>query len=132
VEAAKAAQAHHFISKLPLGYDTKMSEAGASLSGGEKQRISIARAFLKKAAILILDEPTSAVDALTEAKIFEALSIFSKGKTVFLISHRLSTLKHADQIITIKNGVVAEQGTHQSLLANEKDYADLYKYQHIT
>jgi ABC-type multidrug transport system fused ATPase/permease subunit len=132
VEAAKAAQAHHFISKLPLGYDTKMSEAGASLSGGEKQRISIARAFLKKAPILILDEPTSAVDALTEAKIFEALSVYSRGKTVFLISHRLSTLKHADQIITIKNGMVSEQGTHQSLLANEKDYADLYKYQHIT
>jgi ABC-type multidrug transport system fused ATPase/permease subunit len=132
VEAAKGAQAHHFIKKLPMGYDTLISEAGTSLSGGEKQRISIARAFLKKAPILIMDEPTSAVDALTEAKIFEAVNDYSKGKTVFLISHRLSTIKHADQIITIKDGRVAEKGTHKSLLAENKVYAGLYKYQHIT
>lgn len=132
VEAAKGAQAHHFISKLPHGYDTTISEAGSSLSGGEKQRIAIARAFLKKAPILIMDEPTSAVDALTEAKIFESINHFSKGKTVFLISHRLSTIKHADQIITIKDGEVVEQGTHQSLLAKDRVYAGLYKYQHIT
>jgi ATP-binding cassette subfamily B protein len=132
IEAAKAAQAHDFIVKLPQGYDTMISEAGASLSGGQRQRISIARAFLKKAPIMILDEPTSAVDALTEARIFSALNEFSKGKTVFLISHRLSTLKHADLIITIKDGQVVEQGTHQSLLAQDDVYASLYKHQHIT
>ena len=132
VEAAKASQANDFISKLPEGYETMISEAGSSLSGGEKQRISIARAFLKKAPVLILDEPTSAVDALTEAKIFEALNDFAKGRTVFLISHRLSTIRHADQIITIKDGQVVERGTHQSLLQENKVYAGLYKYQHIT
>lgn len=132
VEAAKGAQAHGFISKLPDGYETVISETGSSLSGGEKQRIAIARAFLKKAPVLILDEPTSAVDALTEAKIFKALGQFTKGKTVFLISHRLSTIKHADQIITIKDGQVVEKGTHQSLLKEDNVYAGLYKYQHIT
>jgi ABC-type multidrug transport system fused ATPase/permease subunit len=131
VEAAKGAQAHEFISKLPNGYETSISEAGASLSGGEKQRISIARAFLKKAPILILDEPTSAVDAQTEAKIFKALAKFSKGKTVFLISHRLSTLKHADQIITIQNGIIVEMGTHDALIKKGLLYADLYKYHHF-
>lgn len=132
VEAAKAAQAHEFITKLPNGYEAVITETGASLSGGEKQRIAIARAFLKKAPILIMDEPTSAMDALTEAKIFGALHQFSKGKTVFLISHRLSTIKHADQIIAIKDGYVVEKGTHQSLLEVNNLYARLYKYQHIT
>jgi ABC-type multidrug transport system fused ATPase/permease subunit len=131
VEAAKAAQAHSFISKLPEGYDTMITEGGTSLSGGEKQRIAIARAFLKKATILILDEPTSAVDASTEAKIFKSLGGYALGKTVFVITHRLSTIKHADLIITIQDGVIAETGTHQSLLSAGKVYADLYKYHHI-
>lgn len=131
VEAAKGAQAHGFIKKLPDGYDTLLSETGSSLSGGERQRIAIARAFLKRAPVMILDEPTSAVDAVTEAKIFDALSNFSKGKTVFLISHRLSTIKHADQIITIKDGNIVEKGTHEKLLRNEDVYAGLYKYHHI-
>jgi ABC-type multidrug transport system fused ATPase/permease subunit len=132
VEAAKNAQAHSFISKLPDKYETVLSESGSSLSGGEKQRISIARAFLKKAPLLIMDEPTSAIDSLTEAKIFEAIHKISKGKTVFLISHKLSTIKHADQIITLKDGYVAEQGTHQSLIEKGELYADLYKHHHIT
>ncbi|HZH66613.1 MAG TPA: ABC transporter ATP-binding protein [Flavisolibacter sp.] len=132
VEAAKGAQAHDFIAALPDGYDTKISESGSTLSGGERQRVAIARAFLKKAPILILDEPTSAVDALTEAKIFDALAHFSKGRTVFLISHRLSTIKHADQIITISHGKVVERGTHQSLLDENKVYAGLYKHHHIS
>lgn len=132
VEAAKGAQAHSFISKLPDGYNTLVSETGSSLSGGERQRIAIARAFLKKAPILIMDEPTSAVDAYTEAQIFKAVAQFAKGKTVFLISHRLSTIRHADKIITIKDGCVVESGTHQSLLQQDKVYAGLYKYQHIT
>jgi ABC-type multidrug transport system fused ATPase/permease subunit len=116
---------------LPQGYETKISEAGASLSGGERQRISIARAFLKKSTILILDEPTSAVDAHTEAKIFEALNKYGQGKTVFLISHRLSTIKHADQIITLENGTVGETGTHDDLIKNDALYADLYRYHHF-
>lgn len=131
IEASKAAQVHDFVMSLPQGYETKLSEAGGSLSGGERQRIAIARAFLKQAPILILDEPTSAVDAQTEAKIFKALNKFSKGKTVFLISHRLSTLKHADLIITIQNGTVIEMGTHEDLLKKGAVYADLYKYHHF-
>lgn len=131
-EAAKAAQAHDFIMKLPQQYDTPVSEMGASLSGGEKQRIALARAFLKKASILILDEPTSALDALTEAKIFKKLAEIAHDKTVFLISHRLSTIKHADQIITLKDGYVVERGTHENLIQEGTVYADLYKYQHIT
>lgn len=130
-DAAKAAQIHDFISKLSNGYDTKISEAGASLSGGERQRIAIARAFLKKAPILILDEPTSAIDAQTEATIFTELSKYAKGKTVFLISHRLSTLKHADQIITIQNGTILEIGTHETLIKQDSMYANLYKYHHF-
>jgi len=131
-EAAKSAQAHDFIMKLPLQYDTTVSEMGTSLSGGEKQRIALARAFLKKASILILDEPTSALDALTEAKIFKKLSEATKDKTVFLISHRLSTIKHADKIITLEDGYVVESGTHENLIQQGTVYADLYKYQHIT
>ena len=132
MDAAKSAQAHDFIMKLPLQYETPVSEMGSSLSGGEKQRIALARAFLKDAPILILDEPTSALDALTEAKIFKRLGEEVKGKTIFLISHRLSTIKHADQIITLKSGTVVESGTHESLINQGTEYADLYKYQHIT
>jgi len=130
--AAKMAQAHHFINKLPKGYETLISESGASLSGGEKQRIALARAFLKNAAILILDEPTSALDALTEARIFKSLSENVKDRTVFIISHRLSTIKHADQILLLKDGVIVESGTHEYLVEKGEEYADLYKYQHIT
>lgn len=132
MKAAKLAQAHDFIMKLPAGYETIISEAGSSLSGGEKQRIALARAFLKKSSILILDEPTSALDALTEARIFKKLPEIAKDKTIFLISHRLSTIKHADQIITLQNGYVVETGTHDNLMQQGNLYADLYKYQHIT
>ena len=132
VEAAKGAQAHDFIFRLTDGYETTLAESGNSLSGGERQRIAIARAFLKKAPLLIMDEPTSSVDSLTEARIFEAVNRFSEGKTVFLISHKLSTIKHADQIITIKDGYVVEQGTHEHLMENGELYADLYKYHHIS
>jgi ATP-binding cassette subfamily B protein len=132
MEAARSAQAHDFIMALPDQYETLVSEMGASLSGGEKQRIALARAFLKNAPVLILDEPTSALDALTEARIFKRIAETVTGKTVFLISHRLSTIKHADQIITLKNGTVVESGTHESLIREGTEYADLYKYQHIT
>lgn len=129
IEAAKAAQAHDFISRLPLGYDTIASEGGVSLSGGEKQRISLARAFLRNTPILILDEPTSALDAQTEARIFESLATYSRGRTIFIISHRLSTIRHADMIVTIKDGRIAETGTHEVLVNGGKVYAELYKFQ---
>ncbi|MEJ7678560.1 MAG: ABC transporter ATP-binding protein [Segetibacter sp.] len=131
ISAAKAAQAHDFISKLPNGYDTIASEGGVSLSGGEKQRISLARAFLRSTPILILDEPTSAMDVQTEAKIFKALTMYSAGRTVFIISHRLSTIRHADLIISIKDGEIAEIGTHENLLKEGKVYAELHKFQHM-
>jgi ABC-type multidrug transport system fused ATPase/permease subunit len=130
-DAAKASQAHDFIMRLPQGYDTIASEGGISLSGGEKQRISLARAFLRKSAILILDEPTSALDVQTESKIFSALKKYSAGKTVFIISHRLSTIRNADVILTIKDGVIAEKGTHDNLISQDKLYAQLYKFQHV-
>ncbi|MDQ4138909.1 MAG: ABC transporter ATP-binding protein/permease, partial [Bacteroidota bacterium] len=131
ISAAKAAQAHNFIIKLPQGYDTIASEGGVSLSGGEKQRISLARAFLRNTPILILDEPTSALDVQTEANIFKALTTYSSGRTVFIISHRLSTIKHADLIISIKDGEIAEKGTHEALLKEGKVYAELHKLQHM-
>lgn len=130
IAAAKASQAHDFIMRLRKGYDTIVSEGGVSLSGGEKQRISLARAFLRNTPIMILDEPTSAMDVQTEAKIFKALSSYSAGKTVFIISHRLSTIRHADMIISIKDGRIAEKGTHESLLKEGKVYAELHKFQH--
>lgn len=128
MEAAKIAQAHEFIMRLPNGYQTIASEGGVTLSGGEKQRISLARAFLRKAPVLILDEPTSALDVETEGRIFSALANYAKDKTVFIITHRLSTVKHADLILTIKDGIIAEQGTHHSLISDNKTYAGLYKY----
>lgn len=131
ISAAKAAQAHNFITRLSHGYDTIASEGGVSLSGGEKQRISLARAFIRSTPILILDEPTSALDVQTEAKIFKALAAYSAGRTVFIISHRLSTIRHADLIISIKDGKIAEKGTHESLLKEDKVYAELHKFQHV-
>lgn len=131
IAAAKASQAHDFITRLPEGYDTIISEGGSSLSGGEKQRISLARAFLRNTPILILDEPTSAMDVQTEAKIFKALSTYSAGRTVFLISHRLSTVRHADLIISIKDGLIQEKGTHESLLKEGKVYAEFHQFQDV-
>lgn len=131
VAAARAAHAHDFIEQLPDKYDTVLSERGGQLSGGERQRIAIARAVLKDAPVLILDEPTSALDAHTEGKIFEALSRLMKDRTTFIISHRLSTIRRADQILALENGHVVERGTHESLLAAGRTYAHLYERQHI-
>lgn len=127
VAACKNANIHDFIEKLPDGYDTLVGERGVRLSGGERQRISIARAFLKNAPILLLDEPTASVDAETEAELQEAMAHISKGRTVIIIAHRLSTVEHADCIYVVQNGVVAEQGTHGELINRGGAYTELMK-----
>jgi ATP-binding cassette subfamily B protein/subfamily B ATP-binding cassette protein MsbA len=124
--AARAANVHEFISRLPQGYDTIIGERGATLSGGERQRLSIARALLKDAPILILDEPTSALDAETEHSILDALERLMKGRTTFLIAHRLSTVRHADRIVVLQDGQIAESGTHGELMARGELYAHLH------
>jgi ATP-binding cassette, subfamily B, bacterial len=127
--AARAANAHMFIERLPEGYDTVIGERGATLSGGERQRLSIARALLKDAPILILDEPTSALDAETENLLLEALERLMAGRTTFIIAHRLSTVRRANSILVLKDGRIVESGTHQQLLAQGKVYAHLHENQ---
>ena len=129
IAAARAANAHDFIVKFPDGYDTMVGERGARVSGGERQRISIARAILKNPRILILDEATSSVDTETESKIQEALERLIQGRTVFAIAHRLSTLKYADRLVVLKEGEVDEIGTHEELIAKEGTYAGLCEKQ---
>lgn len=131
VGAARAAHAHDFIERLSNGYDTVIGEKGVTLSGGERQRLAIARAVLKDAPILILDEPTSALDAHTEGLIFEALTQLMKNRTTFIISHRLSTIRRADQILAIEHGHIVERGTHEALVTADNVYAQLYRHQHI-
>jgi ABC-type multidrug transport system fused ATPase/permease subunit len=123
--AAQAAQAHEFISELPDGYATELGEDGAGLSGGERQRLSIARALLKDAPVLILDEPTSSLDARSEAKVFAALRRLMQGRTTIVIAHRLSTIRDADNIIVLENGRIAGQGRHEDLLASNALYREL-------
>ena|SRR5579864_254576 len=129
VFAATAANAHEFISRLPEGYETVVGERGATLSGGEKQRLSIARAFLKDAPVLILDEPTSALDARTEGMLLDALERLMEGRVTFIIAHRLSTIRNADQIVVLDQGEIVEQGDHAELLAVGGLYAMLYRGQ---
>ena len=129
IGAAKAANAHDFIMRRPDGYESRLGERGVQISGGERQRISIARAFLKDAPILILDEPTSSLDAKTEAAILRALGRLMVGRTTFAISHRLSTIVHADTILVLDQGELVEQGTHDELLERDGLYAELYKLQ---
>ncbi len=128
--AAEAAQAHQFIKRLPRGYNSVIDERGTNLSGGERQRLAIARALLTDAPILVLDEPTSALDAQTEAEVFAAIRRLIEGRTTFVISHRLSTVRRADQIITIDGGRIAEIGTHDRLLGGDGIYAALFRRQH--
>ena len=129
VAAAKAANCHHFIEKLPDGYDSHVGERGVKLSVGEKQRVSIARALLKNAPILILDEATASVDTATEKLIQEALEHLMEGRTSFVIAHRLSTIRNADQIMVLKQGEILERGSHDELLERDGLYAKLARIQ---
>ena len=122
VAATKKACCHEFIMKLPNGYDTVIGEGGASLSGGEKQRISIARAIMKDAPIVVLDEATANVDPENEKDLIEAVDALTKEKTIIMIAHRLKTVRHADQIVVIDKGKIVQQGTHQQLLGEEGIY----------
>jgi ABC-type multidrug transport system fused ATPase/permease subunit len=127
--AAKMANADEFIAKMAHGYDTMVGERGLTLSGGQRQRIGIARAIIRNSPILILDEPTAALDTESEKLVMEALERLMKGRTVIIIAHRLSTIRDADKIVVLKGGYVAEEGTHEELIARNGIYAELYHIQ---
>jgi ABC-type multidrug transport system fused ATPase/permease subunit len=129
IAAAKVANADEFISRMPLGYGTVVGERGDTLSGGQRQRIAIARAVIRNSPILVLDEPTAALDTESEHLVIEALRRLMKGRTVVMIAHRLNTLVGADKIIVLKNGVVVEEGSHQSLIARGGVFANLHRAQ---
>ena len=132
VAAAKAARIHNYISSLPQGYDTVLSDNGSGISKGQKQLLTIARAMLLDSAMLILDEATSNVDTQTEQAIQAAMEELMVGKTCFVIAHRLSTIRHAGHILVMREGRVVEQGTHDSLMAQNGFYAQLYYAQFDT
>jgi len=128
-KAAKAAHAHDFIMRLPGQYQANVGERGNLLSGGEKQRVGIARAFYKDAPILILDEATSALDSVSEEQVQKGLESLMKGRTTFVIAHRLSTIQYADLILVLSKGRIVEQGTHQELLQRKGEYSRLFEVQ---
>ncbi len=130
INAAKRAQAHDFIMEMPNGYDTYLGERGMGLSGGQKQRIAIARALLVNPSILILDDATSAVDMETELKIQKALKEVMNGRTTFIIAHRISSIKHADEIIVLEDGEIVERGVHEALINNNGPYQRIYEIQY--
>ena len=128
-EVAKLSNAHEFINKLPNKYDTLIGENGLRLSGGEKQRISIARAMIKKSPIILLDEATSSLDSETEAKIQEALNTLTRNKTTIVIAHRLSTVLNSNNIYLVDSGKIIDNGKHEDLLAKSKLYKNFYEKQ---
>ena len=127
--AARLAQVHEFIAGLPEGYDTRVGERGLKLSGGEKQRVAIARTVLKDPRVLVLDEATSALDTATEREIASALAAVSARRTTLVIAHRLSTVVDADEIVVMENGRIVERGTHASLLGGDGLYARMWRVQ---
>ena len=129
IEAAKQANAHDFIIQMPKGYETQIGESGAKLSTGQQQRLSIARAILKGPPILVLDEATSALDSQSEVLVQASLENLMKGRTTFVIAHRLSTVVHADKILVLNGGEIVESGTHQELLKNGGLYQKLCQMQ---
>jgi len=131
IEAAKAANAHDFIMQLPDKYETKVGERGVKLSGGQKQRVAIARVFLKNPPILILDEATSALDLESEQSIQEAIEKLAKERTTLVVAHRLSTITHADRIVLINNGEIAEDGSHEQLMKLQGHYYNLFQIQQL-
>ncbi|MFC2949602.1 ABC transporter ATP-binding protein [Virgibacillus sediminis] len=131
VAAAKAANAHDFIEEMPQGYGTLVGERGVKLSGGQKQRVAIARVFLKNPPILIFDEATSALDLESEHIIQEALERLASDRTTFIVAHRLATITHADRIVVVENGEIAESGSHEELMKRKGSYYDLYQVQNL-
>ncbi len=129
IEAARAANAHEFITNLPDGYDTRLGERGTKISGGERQRIAVARAFLRDAPILILDEPTSSIDSRTEGVILDALDRLMEGRTTIMIAHRLSTVRSVDQIVVVNDGQIVQSGTHDELIEQDGLYRQLWHAQ---
>jgi ATP-binding cassette subfamily B protein len=129
VEVSKLAQVHHNIIEFPNQFETTLGERGISLSGGQRQRISIARALIKDASILIFDDSLSAVDAETEEKILQGMKQKTRGCTTILVSHRISSIKHTDQIIVMDKGKIVERGTHESLIKEQGIYQSMYEKQ---
>jgi ATP-binding cassette subfamily B protein len=130
-EAAKIANAHQFISQLPEGYQTWVGERGVNLSGGQRQRIAIARAAIRQAPIVILDEPTTGLDKKSEYIVNSALAKLTQGRTTFVISHNLKVVENADMILYVEGGRILEQGTHQELICLGGHYATLYRMQSV-
>jgi subfamily B ATP-binding cassette protein MsbA len=132
IAAARLANAHEFVARLPQGYETVVGELGVRLSGGERQRIAIARAMLKNAPILILDEATSALDSESERLVQEAIEHLVKNRTTLVIAHRLSTVRRADRILVVVHGKIVEQGTHDELMTLGREYSKLHGLQFMT